>query len=131
MAGTPSQPSEPCRVLVVDDNVDVAKSMGMLLTVLGADSRVVYDGPAALEMLRSYRPMIALIDLGMPGMDGCELARRIRQEPGGEGVVLAALTGWDQDEERRRTVAAGFDHHFVKPVNAAVLENLLANPRRA
>jgi signal transduction histidine kinase len=115
----------PQRVLVVDDNRDAADSLSMVLRFLGADTRVVYDGLSALEILRTYRPAVVLMDIGMPGIDGHEVARRVRQEPEGRGVVLVALTGWGQEEDRRRSKAAGFDHHLVKPVHADALQALL------
>jgi signal transduction histidine kinase len=122
-----AEPARPysCRVLVVDDSHDCADSLAMLLTFLGADTRAVYDGPSALEALRSYRPSVVLMDIGMPIMDGHEVARRMRQQPEGREVVLIALTGWGQDEDRRRSHEAGFDHHLVKPVDAAPLQALL------
>ena len=117
----------PRRILVVDDNHDAADSLGMVLKFLGADTRVVYDGPSALAAIRSYRPTVVLLDIGMPGMDGHEVARRVRQEPELRNVVLIALTGWGQEEDRRRSRAAGFDHHLVKPVEAAALQALLTS----
>ena len=122
----------PHRVLVVDDNRDGADSLGLLLRFLGADVHVVYDGPAALAAIRTYRPAVVLLDIGMPGMDGHEVARLVRQEAELRGVVLVALTGWGQEEDRRRSRAAGFDHHLVKPVDAGALQALLAtlaNPK--
>ena len=115
----------PRRVLVVDDSHDAADSLGMMLKFLGADTRVVYDGPSALEAIRSYRPAVVLLDIGMPGMDGHEVARCVRQQPEWKNVALIALTGWGQEEDRRRSRAAGFDHHLVKPVEASALQALL------
>jgi CheY-like chemotaxis protein len=115
----------PLRVLVVDDNTDAADSLGLLLKFLGADSHVVHDGPAALEALGWYRPTVVLLDLGMPGMDGYEVARRIRQHAAFREVPLIALTGWGQEEDRRRTEQAGFTHHLVKPADAQILQGLL------
>jgi PAS domain S-box-containing protein len=113
------------RVLVVDDNRDAADSLGMLLRFLGADAQVVYGGAAALEAVRTYRPRLVLLDLGMPGMDGFEVAQRLRQEEGCQ-ITLIALTGWGQEEDRRRSQAAGFDYHLVKPVNPEALQALLS-----
>ncbi len=96
-------------------------------TSLGADVQVVSDGPAALEALRTYRPDAVLLDIGMPGMDGYEVARRIRQDPAFAGVVLIALTGWSQEDDRQRSQEAGFDHHLVKPVAPDVLQALFAS----
>ena len=114
------------RLLVVDDNQDAADSLAMLLRLQGHDVRVAYSGMAALEMTKAYTPDVVFMDIGMPGMDGYEAARRIRQQPGLGNVVLAALTGWGQQEDRRRTAEAGFDHHLVKPVEPNALEKLLA-----
>jgi len=124
-------PHEPAhssghRLLVVDDNPDAADSLAMLLRLQGHEVRVAHDGPAALQIAAASRPDLVFLDIGMPGMDGYEVARRLRQTPGLEKVVLAALTGWGQQEDRRRTAEAGFDHHLVKPVEPKTLEGLLA-----
>jgi CheY-like chemotaxis protein len=112
---------------VVDDNRDAATSLGMLLNVLGADVHVAHDGPAALKAFDTYRPAIVLLDIGMPGMDGYEVAREIRSRSNGVRVPLVvALTGWGQEEDRRTARAAGFDHHLVKPANIEALQALLA-----
>jgi signal transduction histidine kinase len=117
----------PRRILVVDDNHDAADSLGMLLKFLGADVRTANDGPAALEAFKTYRPSVVLLDIGLPGMDGYEVARQARQQPESEDVTLIALTGWGQEEDRRRSREAGIDHHLIKPVDLGVLERLLAN----
>ena len=114
------------RILVVDDNVDAAESLAALLRCLGAEVLTVHDGPAALESVRTERPAAAVLDIGMPGMDGYEVARRVRSTPEGENIALIALTGWGNDEDRRRSREAGIDHHLVKPVDLRVLEDLLA-----
>jgi PAS domain S-box-containing protein len=119
------------RLLVVDDNRDAADSLAMLLRLQGHEVRVAHDGPAALEMVNGYCPALVFLDIGMPGMDGYEVARRLRQQPGLNNVRLAALTGWGQQEDRRRTAEAGFDHHLVKPVEPKALEGLLADLKRA
>jgi signal transduction histidine kinase len=121
----------PRRILVVDDNRDAAETLGMLLELSGAHTRVVHDGQAALEAFRSYRPAVVLLDLGLPGMDGYEIARRLRDEPGGVHAKLIALTGWGQEEDRRRSRAAGIDHHLVKPVDMRALEAALEAERQA
>jgi signal transduction histidine kinase len=113
------------RLLVVDDNQDAATSLAMLLRLEGHEVRVAHDGPTALALAKSYLPSVILLDIGMPGMDGYEVARRLRALPGLKDVVLAALTGWGQQEDRRRTAEAGFDHHFVKPLDANLLGDLL------
>jgi PAS domain S-box-containing protein len=114
------------RVLVVDDSRDAADSLKMLLKLLGADVHSANDGLAALEALETYRPAIVLLDIGMPGMDGYEVARRMRQLSIGQEATLIALTGWGQEEDRRRSKEAGFDHHLVKPVDMGALQALLA-----
>ncbi len=124
-AATPSAVLTPCRVLVVDDNRDAAESLGMLLKLLGAEVQVVFSGPDALEALATYRPSVVLLDIGMPGMDGHEVARRIRQQRGSEEMTLIALTGWGQEEDRRRSQSAGFDYHLIKPADVNALETLL------
>jgi PAS domain S-box-containing protein len=113
------------RVLVVDDNRDAAESLAMLLKLIGAEVQVVYSGPDALKLLASYHPAVVLLDLGMPDMDGYEVARRIRQRPEYRDVTLIALTGWGQEEDRRRSQMAGFDYHLIKPADVAALETLL------
>lgn len=124
----PQQSASPLRthrVLVVDDNHDAAESMGILLKLLGADVHVAYSGPEALEALPGYRPDVVLLDIGMPGMDGHEVARRIRQQPELQKVTLIALTGWGQDKDRRESHTAGFDYHLIKPADVDALQALL------
>lgn len=116
----------PWRVLVVDDNDDSADTLAMLIELLGAEVRVARSGPAALAALDAFHPAAVLLDIGMPGMDGYEVARRIRSRPDFEAITLIALTGWSADEDRRRTRDSGFDHHLVKPVDMEVLNGLLA-----
>jgi CheY-like chemotaxis protein len=110
---------------VVDDNRDAADTLAMLVKGLGASVRVAYDGAAALEILPIFAPDIVLLDLGMPGMDGYEVARRIRQLPTGAGIMLVAVTGWGEEKDQHRTREAGFDHHLVKPVRLEALCALL------
>lgn len=117
------------RVLVVDDAPEVADILVMLLESLGAEARAVYSGAAALELFSAFRPDVAFIDIGMPEMDGCETARRIRQCPGGDKVTLAALTGWGREEDRKSAAQAGFDRHFVKPIRVEQIEEMLAAKR--
>jgi PAS domain S-box-containing protein len=112
------------RVLVVDDNVDAADSLALLLKLSGQETRVAYDGPTALLVAEAFRPQLVLLDIGMPGMDGYEVARRLREQ--GRKVPLVAVTGWGQEEDRRRSREAGFDHHLVKPVDPSALQQLLA-----
>ena len=117
----------PKRVLVADDNRDAADSLGTLLGLLGAEVRVVYDGPEAVAAAAAYRPAVAFLDIGMPTLDGHEVARRVRRLPGGRDVTLIALTGWGQEDDRRRAAAAGFDHHLTKPADPAAVRALLAS----
>ena len=105
------------RVLVVDDNRDAADSLAVLVRIDGHDVRVAYDGPAALAAAEGFRPDVVLLDLGMPGMDGYEVCRRLRRSPELAGVRVIAVTGWGQDSDRRRSAEAGFDHHLVKPAD--------------
>ncbi len=114
------------RVLVVDDNVDAAESLGLLLRFLGAEVQVAHDGPSALALLDSFEPELVLLYIGMPGMDGYQVAARVRALPSQRHTVLIALTGWGQSEDRERSRAAGFDEHFVKPVDISTLQSLLA-----
>jgi CheY-like chemotaxis protein/two-component sensor histidine kinase len=115
------------RVLVVDDNHDAGDSLGTILELLGADVRVVRDGPSALEAFASYAPSVVLLDIGMPGMNGYEVARAIRERFPERKSTLVALTGWGQDDDRRRAREAGFDHHLVKPAELDALQKLLAS----
>jgi PAS domain S-box-containing protein len=119
------------RVLVVDDNVDAADSLAMLLRLEGQDVRAAHDGRAALKLADEFRPELVFLDIGMPGMDGYEVCRQLRQQPGLEDALVVALTGWGQDEDRRRSQEAGFDLHFVKPVEPGALRQLLADPQAA
>jgi PAS domain S-box-containing protein len=125
-AHTDPLPVTPRRMLVVDDNPDAADSLRILLELLGANVAAVHDGAAALAALDTHKPEVVLLDIGMPGMDGYELARRIRSRADAPDVMLIALTGWGQEEDRRRSKEAGIDHHLVKPVDIAALERLLA-----
>jgi PAS domain S-box-containing protein len=116
------------RVLVVDDNQDAADSLGMLLQFLGAEVKVVHGGREALEAMHTFKPAVVLLDLGMPNMDGLEVARRMREDPEMRGATLVALTGWGQGEDRRRTGEAGFDYHLVKPADVRTLQSILSLP---
>jgi PAS domain S-box-containing protein len=122
---------EELSVLVVDDNKDAAESLAMLLRTAGAEVRVAHDGPTALEEFERCESHVVLLDIGMPDMDGCEVARRLREISRPDRVALVALTGWGQDEDRRRVREAGFDHHLVKPVDLASLQALLTSLARA
>jgi CheY-like chemotaxis protein len=123
-------PAGGFRVLVVDDNEDAATMIALSLRRLGHTLRVVHDGPSALAIAVEFLPDVALLDLGLPGMDGYELARRLRALPGLARVRLVAVTGYGQDRDRALTHEAGFDLHLVKPVERArfkaVLDELAA-----
>ncbi len=114
-----------CRILVADDNRDTAESMGMMLRLTGNEVRTVHDGVQAFEEAAAFRPDVVLLDIGMPRWNGYDAARHIRAEQWGKGMVLVALTGWGQEEDKRKANEAGFDHHFTKPVNPADLERLM------
>jgi len=114
------------RILVVDDNRDGADILSDMLEMVGNDTRTAYDGQQGVDAAGEFRPEVILLDLGMPKMDGYEACRRIREQAWGQQVVLVAMTGWGQDEDRRRSRDAGFDHHLVKPVEAQALLELLA-----
>jgi PAS domain S-box-containing protein len=121
-------PSFPChRILVVDDSTDAADSLATLLRLQGQNVQVAYDGPAALAAAEGFRPELVFLDIGMPGMDGYEVARRLRRQPENEKTLLVALTGWGQKEDRQRSKEAGFDHHLTKPAGAQTLRELLGN----
>ena len=114
------------RILVVDDNQDAADTLARYLTrVMGGRVEVAYDGPAAVDAARRFRPEIVLLDIGLPGMSGYEVAERLRSGPETGGALLIALTGWGQDEDRRRSKAAGIDFHLVKPVDLDAIQDLL------
>jgi len=119
------QPLPSKRILIVDDSRDGGESLAMLLRVLGAEVSLAHSGRSALDCINSFRPDVLLLDIGMPGMDGYEVARRIRANPDNRGISLIALTGWGQDEDRQRSTAAGFDHHLVKPADIDQLRQLL------
>ena len=120
------RPTVRRRILVVDDNLDSAESMAMMLTLSGHEVATAHDGMEAVELAREFQPEVAFLDLGMPKLDGYEAARSIRQESWGKQIVLVALTGWGQQEDKRRSREAGFDAHLVKPIDFGALEDLVA-----
>jgi two-component system CheB/CheR fusion protein len=122
-----ARPAARLCALVVDDNHDAADSLAMLLKVGGYDVRTAYDGPKALELSAQSTPDVMFLDLGMPKMNGCDVAMAVRRQPWGKGVCLIAITGWGTEEDRRRTSAAGFDHHLVKPADHGVIMRLLSD----
>jgi CheY-like chemotaxis protein len=113
------------RILVVDDNRDSADSLALLLTLQGSEVRTAYDGLEAIEAAAAFQPDVVLSDIGMPRLNGYDAARKIREQCRGRKVVLVAMTGWGQEEDKRRSTAAGYDVHLVKPVELAALERLL------
>jgi len=119
-------PSTQRRILVVDDNADSAESLAMLLRLQGNDTQVAGDGTEAVKKGADYKPDVILLDIGMPGMNGYDTCEIIRAEPWGKELLLIAMTGWGQDEDRRRSAEAGFNFHMVKPVDHAQLLELLA-----
>jgi CheY-like chemotaxis protein len=122
-SGAPARP----RIMVVDDIEDTAASMAEVLDLWGYPVKIACDGFKALELARVFQPDVVLLDIGLPGMDGYEVARRLRQEHADRPMLLAAMTGYGQEQDREATRAAGFDHHLVKPVDLAMLRQLLAH----
>jgi CheY-like chemotaxis protein len=114
-------------VMVVDDNADAAESLALLLEAEGHRVVVEYDGRGAIEKARTHMPDVFLLDIGLPGMDGFELARELRKFPQADDAVFIALTGYGQEDDRKRSHDAGFDHHLVKPVEPSALVDLLAS----
>jgi CheY-like chemotaxis protein/anti-sigma regulatory factor (Ser/Thr protein kinase) len=119
------KPAVNRRILVVDDSAEAANSLGKMLQLMGHDVQLAYEGETALEKARHYQPDVAVLDLAMPGMDGFELARRLRDDRRMNGILLIALTGYGREEDRRRSREAGFDLHFVKPADPAELQAVL------
>jgi PAS domain S-box-containing protein len=128
-ASAPVPPPPPARVLVVDDNTDAADSLATMLRLMGNEVRTASDALQGMRIAEAFRPDLILLDIGMPRLNGYEACRHIRQKPWGKDPVIVALTGWGQDEDRRRSHEAGFDRHLVKPIEPAALEKLLAEWR--
>jgi CheY-like chemotaxis protein len=114
------------RILVVDDNHDSALSLAMMLSIMGHETRTAHDGESAVETAESFLPEVVLLDIGLPKLNGYEVAQRIREHAWGASMFLIAVTGWGQDEDRQRSSEVGLNVHMVKPVEAAALERLLA-----
>jgi PAS domain S-box-containing protein len=127
---TPAVAGEAARILVIDDNQDAAESLAMLLTIEGHDARVAMDGESGLKLAGELRPEIILLDIGLPGRDGYEIAREIRSLPWGSDVILIAATGWGQSEDKARARAAGFDFHLTKPVDLDALARIVRGRAR-
>ncbi|HEU4813823.1 MAG TPA: response regulator [Xanthomonadaceae bacterium] len=121
----------PCRALVVDDNRDAADTLAMMLELLGHETRRLYDPHAVPAEVEAFAPDVVFLDVGMPGLSGYDLARLLRSQPGGDRLLLAAVTGWGQPEDRRRTREAGFDHHLVKPPELGSVRDICASVHRA
>jgi CheY-like chemotaxis protein len=120
-------PARPLRVLVVDDNVDTARGMSKLLKMSGHNVQTAFDGLTAIETARSFEPEVVLLDIGLPTMDGFQVAARFRQEEDLAGAVIVAVSGYGQESDRCRAREAGFDHHLVKPIDYEALLALLAD----
>jgi CheY-like chemotaxis protein len=119
------------RILVADDNRDAANSVALMLRLDGHEVHTAYDGQEAVEAAGWFRPEVVVLDIGMPKLNGYEVCRHIRRQPWGQGIVLIALTGWGQDEDKRRASEAGFDRHLTKPVDPVELERLVAQPTQS
>lgn len=122
-------PAPRRRVLIVDDNKDGAESLAMLLTLEGHETHTAHDGLAALEAAERLRPEIVLLDIGLPLLNGYEVCQRLREQTWGKAMKLVALTGWGQEDDRRKSSEAGFDHHLVKPVDHVALARLIAGSK--
>ena len=128
----PAHMSPPSlRILVVDDNRDAADSLAMLLRATGNDIRTAYDGLEAVQVASEFRPEVVLLDIGLPKIDGHEVAQRIRKEPWGRQMCLIAVTGWSDETDRARSWASGFNHHLVKPLDTGHLAQLLGSVGRS
>lgn len=117
------------RILVVDDNHDSALSLAMMLSIMGHDTRTAHDGESAVATAESFLPDVVLLDIGLPKLNGYEVAQRIREKPWGKSMFLIAVTGWGQEEDRQRSSEVGLNVHMVKPVEPAALERLLSELR--
>ncbi len=113
------------RILIVDDNRDSVETMATLIRLSGHEIEMAHDGETALEKAKSFKPEIILLDVGLPDMHGYEVAERLRAIPENKSLVIVALTGYGNEEDRRRAMDAGFDYHFVKPVDFTALESLI------
>ena len=118
------------KILVADDDQDSAESLALLFQLMGHDVRAAQSGLAAIDVAAEFRPDLIVLDIGMPGLDGYEVCRRIRQHDWAQTIVIAALTGWSRDEDRDRSEQAGFNHFLVKPVDPKALEDLIAGVMR-
>jgi CheY-like chemotaxis protein len=119
------------RILIADDNRDAAESLAALLRMVGHDVRIAYDGVEALGLASEYRPDAIVLDIGMPKMNGYDVAKKLRAEPTGQQMTIIALSGWGQEEDKRRSREAGIDHHLVKPLEPTSLLQVLASNTRS
>ena len=117
------------RILLVDDSVDAALALSMLLEALGHEVRTEHDGPRALASIDDFKPEVVVLDIGLPGMNGFDVAREMRKREATRDALLLALTGWGSDADRQEALDAGFDHHLTKPVTIEALEAALTQPR--
>jgi CheY-like chemotaxis protein/two-component sensor histidine kinase len=122
-----SEPSPERRILIVDDNVDAADSLAMLLEITGNKTYMAHDGVEAVEAIEEHRPEVVLLDIGLPRLTGHEVCRQVRQQPWGKDIMMIALTGWGQEDDRRQSEEAGFNGHLVKPVDYDKLLELLSS----
>jgi CheY-like chemotaxis protein len=120
-------PQHPRRCLLIEDHVDAAESLAMLLELIGHEVEVAFDGASGLAKAHASSPEVVLCDIGLPGMDGYAVARALRAAPETSTAFLIALTGYGQDDDRRRALEAGFDAHLIKPVDLEALRRLLAS----
>jgi DNA-binding response OmpR family regulator len=124
----PPLPQLKRRVLVVDDDLDTVHSMAMLIKMMGHEVQFAINGFAAIDVARTFRPQVILLDLGLPDFKGDQIAKQLKWEPGLENVRIIAISGRSGEEDRQRALAAGFEDYRVKPLDPAVLEELLAKP---
>lgn len=127
----PMSPGPPLRVLIVDDNEDAAVSLAMYLRMAGQEVTVAHTGAEALAGLGRIRPDVVVLDIGMPDMNGYEVAEKIRERKADDAITLIALTGWSQDSDRQRAQSAGFDHHLTKPADPEAIERIIAGLPRS
>jgi CheY-like chemotaxis protein len=125
MPSTATQ-NPPKRILVVDDNRDAAECLSMLLEISGHATQMAHTGPEAIATAMEFHPDVVFLDIGLPGMDGYEVAQRLRDDPALSASTLIAVTGWGSDEDRRRAAEAGFDFHLTKPLESSAVQTLLA-----
>ncbi len=126
-SAAPKAPGHARRILVVDDNLASADSLGLIIKLWGHECRVSHSGPDAIQEASVFHPDIVLLDIGLPGMDGYEVAQALRSRPGSNGVILLAMTGYGREEDRKRSRESGFDQHLVKPLDLDALEEILAH----